>query len=82
MWTAAISAAAVAPHAALVALGAGVAKEAFDLLRARSHRISVLAYLGAVGAGTYLSIDPSPAAPGLVLRHQVLVLVARKGQRS
>ena len=67
VWTAAISVSAVAPHAALVALGAAVAKEAFDLLRARLQRISVLAYLGAVNAGTYLRINPSPAAPGLVL---------------
>jgi RNA polymerase sigma factor (sigma-70 family) len=53
---------------ALVALGAAVAKEGFDLLHDRSHRISVLAYLGAAHAGTYLSIDSSPAVPGLVLR--------------
>ena len=58
-----------APHLAPAVLGAVVAKEAFDLLRARSHRISVLAYLGAARAGTYLSIDSSPAAPGLVLRY-------------
>lgn len=67
VWTAAVSVSAVAPHAAPVALGAAVAKEAFDLLRARSQRISVLAYLQAAGAGTYLDIGPCPAAPALVL---------------
>jgi RNA polymerase sigma factor (sigma-70 family) len=67
VWSTAISVSAFDPHAAFVALGAAVAKEAFDLLRARSHRFSVLAYLGASGAGTYLSIDQCPAAPALVL---------------
>jgi RNA polymerase sigma factor (sigma-70 family) len=67
VWTTAISLSAIAPHAALVALGAAVVKEAFDLLRARSHRVSVLAYLRAAVAGTHLSIDPSLAAPALVL---------------
>lgn len=67
VWTAAISVSAVAPHAAPVALGAAVAKEVFDLLRARSQRISVLAYLRAAGADTYLDIGPCPAAPALVL---------------
>jgi RNA polymerase sigma factor (sigma-70 family) len=67
VWTTAISVSAVAHHAAPVALGAAVAKEAFDLLHARSHRISVLAYLRAAGKGTDLRIDPSPAAPALVL---------------
>jgi hypothetical protein len=47
----AISATVTAPHMAPVAIGAAVAKEAFDLLSARSHRISVLAYLGAVRGG-------------------------------
>src|SRR5260370_11020068 len=66
-WTAAISVSGIDPHAAPAALGAAVVKEAFDLLRARSDRISVLAYLRAVGANTYLDIGPSPAAPALVL---------------
>jgi RNA polymerase sigma factor (sigma-70 family) len=67
VWSTAISVSAVDPHAAFVALGVAVVKEAFDLVRARSHRISVLAYLRASGAGTYLSIDQCPAAPALVL---------------
>jgi RNA polymerase sigma-70 factor (ECF subfamily) len=67
VWTAAISVSGIDPHAAPVALGAAVVKESFDLLRARSHRVSVLAYLRAVGASTYLDIGPSPAAPALVL---------------
>jgi RNA polymerase sigma factor (sigma-70 family) len=67
VWTIAISVSAIAPHAAPVALGAAVAKEAFQLLHARSHRASVLAYLRAACSGTDLRIDPSPAAPALVL---------------
>jgi hypothetical protein len=67
VWTTAISVSAIAPHAAPVALGAAVLKEAFDLLHARSHRISVLSYLRAAGTRTYLRIDPSPVAPALVL---------------
>lgn len=57
----------MAPHAAPFALGAAVAKEAFDLLRAHLQRISVLAYLRSARAATYLSIGSSPAAPALVL---------------
>ena len=67
IWTTAISVTAIAPHAAPVALGSAVAKEAFDLLHARSHRMSVLAYLRTATRGTDLRIDPSPAAPALVL---------------
>lgn len=67
VWTTAISVSAVAPHAAPLALGAAVAKEAFDLLRARLERGSVLAYLRTARTETYLSIGPSPAAPALVL---------------
>jgi RNA polymerase sigma factor (sigma-70 family) len=51
-----------------VALGLAVAKEGFDLLHARMHRVSVLSFIRAAGAGTYLSIDPSGSTPGLVLQ--------------
>jgi RNA polymerase sigma factor (sigma-70 family) len=67
VWTTAISVSGIDPHAVPIALGAAVAKEAFDLLRARSHRVSVLAYLRAAPVNTYLDIGPSPAAPALVL---------------
>jgi RNA polymerase sigma factor (sigma-70 family) len=67
VWATAVSASAVVPHAAPVALGVAVAKEVFDLVHARLHRISVLSYMRAAGARTYLSIDPSETAPGVVL---------------
>jgi hypothetical protein len=67
VWSTAISVSVIAPHAAFVALGAAAVKEAFDLYRAREYRISVLSYLRASGAGTYLSIDQGPATPALVL---------------
>jgi RNA polymerase sigma factor (sigma-70 family) len=67
VWTAAISVSAVEPHATAVALAAAVAKEVFDLVHARMHRTSVLAYLRDAGKGTDLCIDLSPAAPALVL---------------
>lgn len=63
-----MSVSAVDPHAIPLALGAVVAKEAFDLLHARLQRISVLAYLRAARDATYLSIGRSPEAPALVLR--------------
>jgi RNA polymerase sigma factor (sigma-70 family) len=67
VWSTAISVSAIDPHAAFVALGAAAVKEAFELAHARSQRTSVLAYLRACGARTYLSIDQSPATPALVL---------------
>ena len=67
VWTAVISVSAIDPHVVPVALGAAVAKETFDLLRARLQRISVLTYLRATCAATYLRIGPSPGAPALVL---------------
>jgi RNA polymerase sigma factor (sigma-70 family) len=45
-----------------------VAKEGFDLLHARIHKATVLSYMQAAGAGTYLSVDPSGAAPGVTLQ--------------
>jgi RNA polymerase sigma factor (sigma-70 family) len=68
VWTAAISASALVPHAAPVALGLAAAKEGFDLLHARMHRTSVLSYIRAADADTYLSVAPSGATPGVVLR--------------
>lgn len=67
VWSAAISASAVDPHAAPIALGAAVAREVFHLVHARVHRSSVLAYLRTAGAETYLHVGPSPVSPGLVL---------------
>lgn len=67
MWTAAISVSAVNPHAAFIALGAAVAKEVFDLVHARMHRTSVLAYLRTARAETSLRIDSSSAGPALSL---------------
>lgn len=66
-WTAAISVMAVKPHEALIALGAAVAKEVFDLVSARMHRTSVLAYLRTARSETFLKIGPSSAAPALSL---------------
>jgi RNA polymerase sigma factor (sigma-70 family) len=68
VWATAISVSALAPHAAPVALGLAVAKEGFDLLHARVHKATVLSYIRAAGAGTYLSVDPSGAAPGVNLQ--------------
>jgi RNA polymerase sigma factor (sigma-70 family) len=51
-----------------VALGLAVAKEGFDLLHARMHKATVLSYIRAAGAGTYLSVDPSGVAPGVTLQ--------------
>lgn len=68
VWATAISVSAIAPHAAPVALGLAVAKEGFDLLHARMHRTSVLSYIRATAEGTYLSVDPAGAAPGVVLQ--------------
>lgn len=68
VWATAISVSAVAPHAAPVALGLAAAKEGFDLLHAHMHRTSVLSFIRAAGAGTYLSVDPSGSSPGVVLR--------------
>jgi RNA polymerase sigma factor (sigma-70 family) len=68
VWASAISVSALAPHAAPVALGLAAAKEGFDLLHARMHRTSVLSYIRATTAGTYLSVDPSGTAPGVVLQ--------------
>jgi RNA polymerase sigma factor (sigma-70 family) len=68
VWATAISVSAVAPHVAPVALGLAAAKEGFDLLHARMHRTSVLSYLRGTAAGTYLSVDASGSAPGVVLQ--------------
>ena len=69
VWTTAISASALAPHAAPIALGLAVAKEGFDLLHAYLHRISVLSYIRATPAGSYLSVAASAGvAPGVVLQ--------------
>ena len=67
VWTAAVSVAAFHPRDALIALGAAAAKEVFDLVSARMHRTSVLAYLRTARAGTSLRIGPSSAAPALLL---------------
>src|ERR1039458_1954583 len=66
-WTAAVSVAAFSPRDALIALAASVAKEVFDLVTARMHRASVLAYLRTAGAGTSLRVGPSSVAPALSL---------------
>ena len=66
-WTAAVSVAAFSPRDALIALAAAVAKEVFDLVSARMHRASVLAYLRTARAGTSLSVGPSSVAPALSL---------------
>ena len=68
VWATAISVSALVPHAAPVALGLAIGKEGFDLLHARLHKAAVLSYIRAAGAGTYLSIDPSGAAPGVTLQ--------------
>src|SRR6266849_5737057 len=68
VWATAISVSALAPHAAPVALGLAAAKEGFDLLHGWLHRATVLSYIRAAGAGTYLSVDPSGATPGLTLQ--------------
>lgn len=68
LWATAISVSALAPHTAPVALGLAAAKEGFDLLHARMHRTTVLSYIRATSAGTYLSVDPSRAASGVVLQ--------------
>jgi RNA polymerase sigma factor (sigma-70 family) len=68
VWATAISVSALAPHAAPIALGLAVAKEGFDLLHAWLYRATVLSYIRAAAAGTYLSIDPSGVAPGLTLQ--------------
>jgi RNA polymerase sigma factor (sigma-70 family) len=67
VWTAAISASAVDLHAAPFAFGAAVAKEIFDLLRARLQEGSVLAYLRATRPATSLKIGPSSGSPALIL---------------
>lgn len=67
MWTAAVSVAAIHPSAALLALAAAVAKEVLDLVSARVHRASVLAYLRTARTGTSLRIGPAPASPALSL---------------
>lgn len=68
VWATAISVSALAPHAAPVALGLAAAKEGFDLLHARIHRTTVLSYIRATSTGTYLSVDSSRSAPGVVLQ--------------
>lgn len=68
IWATAVSVSALVPHAAPVALGLAAAKEGFDLLHARLHRTTVLSYIRAAGVGTYLSVDPSGAAPGVILQ--------------
>lgn len=68
VWATAISVSALDPHAAPVALVLAAAKEGFDLLHARMHRTTVLSFIRASGAGTYLNVDPSGAIPGVTLR--------------
>jgi hypothetical protein len=72
VWTAAISAAAVEPHAALAAFGIATCKEVFDLLRARSDRISIMAFMRTSRAGSYLRIDSPGVAPGMILQTAAL----------
>lgn len=67
VWTAAISASAVDPHAVPFAFGGAIAKEIFDLLRVRFHQSLVLSYLRATGPATSLKIGPSPGSPALAL---------------
>ena len=68
VWATAISVSAFVPHAAPVALGLAAAKEGFDVLHALVQRTSVLSFIRTARAGTYLSVDPSGSAPGVVLR--------------
>jgi RNA polymerase sigma factor (sigma-70 family) len=68
VWATAISVSALAPHTAPVALGLAVVKEGIDLFHARMHKATVLSYMRAAGAGTYLNVDPSGAAPGVTLQ--------------
>jgi RNA polymerase sigma factor (sigma-70 family) len=81
LWATAISVSALTPHAAPVALGLMVAKECFDLLHARMLRTSVLSYIRATAAGTYLSVDRSGAAPRLVL-HSESALAGSRGDQE
>jgi RNA polymerase sigma factor (sigma-70 family) len=67
VWTAAISAATIAPHEAPVALGIAVIKEIFDLLHARADRVSVLSYMRTVSSKTYLNIN-RPGDASIILR--------------
>jgi RNA polymerase sigma factor (sigma-70 family) len=67
VWAAAISVTAAYPHAVFAALVLAVAKEGFDLLHARMNRIAVLSYIRALSTGTYLSVEPSGAFPGVTL---------------
>jgi RNA polymerase sigma factor (sigma-70 family) len=67
VWTAAVSATAIAPHMAPIALGIAIIKELFDLLRARTDRISVLSYMRAAGTETYLNINSSGEATAIIL---------------
>ena len=62
-----VSAAAIAPHMTPVALAIAIIKELFDLLRARTDRVSVLSYMRAAGTRTYLNINPSGEAPTIIL---------------
>jgi hypothetical protein len=68
LWATAISVSAFAPHAAPVALGLAVAKESFDLLHVYMNRAAVLSYIRDTAAGTYLHVDSSGTAPGVVLQ--------------
>lgn len=68
VWTAAVSAIAIAPHVAPVALSIAIIKEFFDLLRARTDRISVLSYIRAADTETYLNINSSGEASAIILR--------------
>ena len=67
LWTSAVSVAAFHPRDALLVLAAAVAKEVLDLVSARMHRASVLAYLRTARTGTSLTIGPASAAPALSL---------------
>ena len=68
VWATVVSVSALAPHHAPLALGLAVVKEGFDLLHARMHRTTVLSFIRIAASGTYLSVDASGSAPGVVLQ--------------
>jgi RNA polymerase sigma factor (sigma-70 family) len=74
VWTAAVSATAAGVHVGLTALGVAVAKEVFDLLRARSHRTTTLAVMQAAKQGMNLEVGQSGEALTTSLRYTPPVL--------